>query len=67
MLLCLLKTLANLGDALLTISGSGDSENVVKAATWARENTMAVIVFTGFEGGRMADLVTVHLHVDADN
>jgi phosphoheptose isomerase len=62
-----LKTLANLGDALLTISASGNSENVVKAATWARENKMEVIAFTGFEGGRMADLATVHLHVEADN
>jgi phosphoheptose isomerase len=62
-----LKTLANFGDALLTISASGDSENVVKAAIWARENKMEVIAFTGFGGGRMADLATVHLHVEADN
>lgn len=62
-----LKTLANFGDALLTISASGDSENVVRAATWARQNKMEVIAFTGFEGGRMADLATVHLHVQADN
>jgi D-sedoheptulose 7-phosphate isomerase len=62
-----LQTLASIGDALLTISASGDSENVVKAATWARENKMEVIAFTGFEGGRMADLATVHLHVQADN
>jgi len=62
-----LKTLANVGDALLTISASGDSENVVQAATWALKNKMEVIAFTGFEGGRMADLATVHLHVEADN
>lgn len=62
-----LKTLANIGDSLLTISASGDSENVVKAAIWAREKKMEVIAFTGFEGGRMADLATVHLHVEADN
>lgn len=62
-----LQTLANFGDVLLTISASGDSENVVKAATWARENKMEVIAFTGFEGGRVADLATVHLHVQADN
>jgi phosphoheptose isomerase len=62
-----LKTLATFGDALLTISASGDSENVVKAATWARMNKMEVIAFTGFDGGRMADLASVHLHVQADN
>jgi D-sedoheptulose 7-phosphate isomerase len=62
-----LQTLASFGDTLLTISASGDSENVVKAATWAKENKMKVIAFTGFEGGRMAELASVHLHVSADN
>jgi len=62
-----LQTLANFGDVLLTISASGDSENVVKAASWAVENKMQVIALTGFDGGRMANLATVHLHVTADN
>ncbi len=62
-----LQTLAGERDTLLTISASGDSENVVKAAKWARDNKMEVIAFTGFQGGRMADLATVHLHVEADN
>ena len=62
-----LKTLANFGDALLTISASGNSENIVKAAIWARKKKMEVIAFTGFDGGRLADLATVHLHVEANN
>ncbi len=62
-----LQTLAGPGDALLTISASGDSENVVRAASWARERDMPVIAFTGFSGGRTADLATVNLHVEADN
>ena len=62
-----LKTLANFGDALLTISASGNSENIVKAAIWARKKKMEVITFTGFDGGRLADLATVHLHVEANN
>jgi len=62
-----LKSHARLGDALLTVSASGDSENVVRAAAWARDNKMAVIAFTGFDGGRTAKLATAHLHVDADN
>ena len=55
------------GDILAVVSASGDSENVVRAARWARENGMAVIGFTGFSGGRVAGLATIHLHVDADN
>ena len=55
------------GDLLLTISASGDSENVVKAASWSRENSIDVISLTGFDGGRTAEIATIHLHVDGDN
>ncbi len=62
-----LRTIAGSGDELVTVSASGDSENVVKAARWARDNKLDVVAFTGFEGGRTAGLATVHLHVGADN
>ena len=32
-----LRTMARSGDVLVTVSASGDSENVVRAAAWARE------------------------------
>ena len=62
-----LKTLAEPGDVLLTISSSGDSENVVRAAQWAKDNGLDVIAFTGFSGGRTAKLAKVNLHVEGDN
>jgi len=62
-----LKTLAEKGDMLLTISASGDSENVVRAAEWAQKNGVQVIAFTGFNGGRTAKLANVNLHVKGDN
>jgi len=62
-----LRTMADPGDVLVTVSSSGDSENVVRAATWARDNQVPVIAFTGFSGGRTAGLCDVHLHVGADN
>ena len=62
-----LRTLAMPGDALITISASGDSENVVRAAQWAKENGNPIIAMTGFSGGRSADIADVNLHVDADN
>ena len=62
-----LSTLAGAGDVLITISASGDSENVVRAAEWARDNELKVIAFTGFDGGRTGGLATVHLHVEGDN
>jgi D-sedoheptulose 7-phosphate isomerase len=62
-----LRSLARSGDALITISSSGDSENIVRAAEWARENGLPVISMTGFDGGRSAGIADVNLHVDSDN
>ena len=62
-----LRTLAEPGDMLLTISSSGDSENVVQAAQWAKNNGLSVIAFTGFDGGRTAGLADINLHVAGDN
>jgi len=62
-----LQTMADKDDVLITISSSGDSENVVKASDRARENGLYVIAFTGVLGGRTAKLAHVNLHVDGDN
>jgi phosphoheptose isomerase len=62
-----LRLLARPGDLLVTISSSGDSENVVRAVEWARANGVRSIALTGFGGGRTARLADVNLHVVADN
>jgi len=62
-----LKIAADPGDVLITVSSSGDSENIVQAATWARTNDIDVISMTGFSGGRSAEIASVNLHVDGDN
>lgn len=62
-----LQSLAEAGDVLVTISSSGDSENVVRACDWAVANGIGTIALTGFQGGRTAALADVNIHVDADN
>lgn len=62
-----LQTQADPGDVLITISSSGDSQNIVRAVEWARDNDVLVIALTGFDGGRSAKLADINLHVDADN
>jgi phosphoheptose isomerase len=62
-----LRSLAKPGDALITISSSGDSENIVRAALWAKKNGIPVISMTSFSGGRSADIADVNLHITADN
>ncbi len=62
-----LRTLAVPGDVLMTISASGNSENIVRAVAWAREHGVHTIALTGFAGGRSAALAEINLHVEAEN
>jgi D-sedoheptulose 7-phosphate isomerase len=62
-----LRTLSAPGDLLITISASGNSENIVRAIEWGRDNGLKSIAMTGFTGGRSAGLADVNLHVRADN
>lgn len=61
------RSMAKNGDALITISSSGDSENIVRAALCAKEKGIPVISLTGFSGGRSAQIADVNLHAIADN
>jgi D-sedoheptulose 7-phosphate isomerase len=51
------------GDVVIAISASGKSPNVVKAVEFARQAGARVIGMTGFDGGLLADMVDLHLHV----
>jgi D-sedoheptulose 7-phosphate isomerase len=62
-----LESLGRKDDVLMTISSSGDSENVVRAATWAKENGLGMIALTGFAGGRTATIADINIHVQSDN
>jgi phosphoheptose isomerase len=62
-----LRTMARPGDILLTISSSGNSENIVRAVDWARANALPCIALVGFSGGRSAEAADVAIHVDAQN
>ena len=62
-----LDALAESDDVLVTISSSGDSENILRAIQVAKEKGMTVISMTGFSGGRSAKVADVNLHVAADN
>ena len=62
-----LKNAARPGDVLITISSSGDSENIIRALDWAGENGMTTIAMSGFSGGRSAQMADISLHVAAEN
>tara|TARA_Y100000296_G_C5082822_1_gene210825 strand:+ start:198 stop:800 length:603 start_codon:yes stop_codon:yes gene_type:complete len=54
------------GDALLVLSASGNSTNLVKACSWARENGFKVFSILGFDGGKVLDLSHTSLHLKTE-
>ena len=63
------EQLANLvrrGDIVIGISGSGNSVNVLNAIKLAKSVQATTIGLTGFDGGKLKDLVDVCIHVPND-
>jgi tetratricopeptide (TPR) repeat protein len=54
------------GDALIAISTSGNSANVVRAAERARLQSLGVVTLTGESGGKLAPLSDVAIRVPSD-
>lgn len=59
------KTHLRPNDVLVAISGSGNSENVLRAAKYARDIGCEVIGLGGFAGGKLRDLCTVSIVIPA--
>jgi D-sedoheptulose 7-phosphate isomerase len=57
-----LRPLMGAGDVVIGISGSGNSENVLRAIKLAGERGATTIGWTGSDGGKLGRLVDVHLH-----
>ncbi|MBQ9632265.1 MAG: SIS domain-containing protein [Lachnospiraceae bacterium] len=62
-----LKNKLHKGDVVLGISGSGNSENVVRAIEYANEAGAETIAFTGYSGGKLRKIARHCIHVNIDN
>ena len=63
------QQLANLirpGDIVIGISASGNSQNVINAIAEAQKYQTVTIGFTGFDGGRLGQMVNINLHVQSN-
>lgn len=58
-----LRGLGKKGDVLLAISTSGDSENIVSAAEYAKQKGIKIIGLTGNYGGKLAEYCDVEIRV----
>ena len=62
-----LKNFANPGDVVMAISGSGNSENVVRAIDYANAAGCYTVGLSGKDGGRLRPAVDLSIHVDAQH
>jgi len=53
-------------DIVIGISASGKSPNVLKAIEYANQAGAITVGFTGFDGGKLAKMVKINLHVPSD-
>lgn len=51
------------GDALVAISASGNSPNVIAAVEYAKSRGAKVVGLTGFDGGKLRALADIAIHV----
>ena len=54
-------------DIVIAISGSGNSENVIRAVEYAKEQDCKVIGLTGYTGGKLRELSDISLHVPVNS
>ena len=62
-----LKNFMQSGDIVIGISGSGNSENVVRALKYANENGGVSVGITGYSGGKVKQLSKYNVHVPVDD
>ena len=62
-----LKDKVQEGDLILAISGSGNSENVIRAVEYAKSCGADIIGMTGYSGGKLMQLSDYKMHVPVDN
>jgi len=55
------------GDLLIAISGSGNSQNVLNAASWSARNGVKVFGLTGYSGGKLKQQQDDGIHVAIDD
>jgi D-sedoheptulose 7-phosphate isomerase len=62
-----LRTWVQPGDVVIGISGSGNSENVIRAIQLANAVGAVTVGLSGYDGGRLKDCVRYSLHVPVSN
>jgi len=61
-----LENFVERGDVVVLISGSGNSQNILKAAKLAKSKGAVTVSMTGFTGGKLRKFTDICFHVNSD-
>lgn len=62
-----IKNVLQTGDLVIAISGSGNSENVIRAVRYANENGGTTLGLCGYRGGKLKELAQYVVWADVDD
>jgi D-sedoheptulose 7-phosphate isomerase len=62
-----LKNFLNEGDLVIAFSGSGNSENVIKAIEFAQKKGAITVGFCGFDGGKLKKSTDYSIHINVND
>ena len=62
-----LKNFLKKDDVVIGISGSGNSKNILNAIEYANDLGAKTVGLTGFDGGKLKDIVDISIHADINN
>lgn len=62
-----LKNFGSAGDVLVTISGSGNSPNIIEAVEWANSSGLITLGLTGRPGGKLGQIAKHPIFVESSH
>ena len=62
-----LAVLAQPGDMVIALSGSGNSPNIVSALQWCKDHELQSFAVLGYSGGKAKNLARVPIHIPVDD
>lgn len=54
-------------DAILILSASGNSKNLIEAAKWVKKNKGTILSIVGFDGGKIKNMSDSYVHIKTNN
>jgi D-sedoheptulose 7-phosphate isomerase len=61
-----LRTISDVGDMLVIITASGNSQNLLNAVSYANENGIFTVAIVGFDGGEISKMANLVIHAKTD-